>query len=217
MRIQLVLVLAILCVNNALALKGLKQNGSLRLLQNGPPVASTPEDSPPTVPKEGTPKVVEPKKDPKGDAVSKDKKGKKCKKAKKTTPPPPPKSGTEVRQMQNEAVGGPMNEEEYCLQGDATEAECQAAMAGQLPKGHQRIKADVKVDISYNTDSTSNDVVTQVGQILKSKTAADFIGCDDKKRRLAEEATGADNSTSVQEVRVTGVDFKNLKTDSQGK
>ena len=98
MRIQflLELLLAALYVNNVFALKGLKQNGSLRLLQNGPPIAGTPKESTPTdpkdgapkdgAPKEGTPKVAEPKMDPKGDVVSKDKKEKKCKKAKATPP-----------------------------------------------------------------------------------------------------------------------------------
>ena len=210
MYIQLLLVLVILCANNVLALKGLKRNSSLRLLQNGPPVAGGPDEGVPT-PKEGTPKVV-PKMDPKGDVLPKDKKGKKCKKAKSSTTPPP-SNEPEVRQLQGEE---PMMEIEYCLQGDATEAECQAAMTGKLPTGHQRIKADVKVDINFASESSQNEVLNKVEQIFKSETAAEFIGCDDKNRRLAGEATGADNSTSTEEVRVTGVDFKTLKTDSQG-
>lgn len=215
MHIQLLLVLVILYIHNAFALKGLKQNGSLRLLQNGPPVAGIPEESTPAIPKEGTPKVVEPKKDPKGDVASKDKKGKRCKKV-KIAPPPPQNNGEELRKLQPK-MDEPMMEEEYCLQGDATEGECQAAMAGRLPKGHQRIKADVNINISYNTTSSSNELLNQVGQILKSETAAEFIGCDDKNRLLTQEATGADNKTASEEVRVTGVDFKNLKTSSQGK
>ena len=215
MHIHLLIVLVILYIHNAFALKGLKRNGSLRLLQNGPPVAGKPEESTPTMPKEGTPKVVEPKKDPKGDVVSKDKKGKKCKKA-KVAPPPPLINGEELRKLQP-MMDEPMMEEEYCLQGDATEGECQATRAGRLPKGHQRIKADVKIDISYNATSSSIERLNQVEQILKSETAAEFIGCDDKNRLLTEQATGADNKTASEEVRVTGVDFKNLKTSSQGK
>jgi hypothetical protein len=217
MRIQLLIFVVSLYLNNTLALKGLTQKSSLRLLQNGPPVADSPKDGTATkAPKEGSPKVVEPKKDVKGDAVSKDKKSKKCKKA-KATPPPPPINGTEERQLQDEFMGEPMMDDAFCLQGDATEAECQAAMKGQLPKGHQRVKANVRVDISYKTDSSPNDLLNQVGQILKTETAADFIGCDDKNRLLAEDEIGGENSTSTEEVRVTGVDFQNLKTDGQGR
>ena len=226
MSIQLLLVLSFLLANNASGLKGLKRNGSVRLLQEGPPVAGAPKESTPTEPKVVEPKVAEPSKDPKagepkGDAVSKEKKVKKCKKA-KMTPPLPPSNEPEVRQLQTDTEGEPMMmpqpamEEEFCLKGDATEAECQAAMTGKLPAGHQRIKADVEIDVSYKPMPSSNDLVKQVEQIFNSETAAEFIGCDSKNRRLAEEATGMDNSTSAEEVRVTGVGFKNLKTIGEG-
>lgn len=219
MRIQLLLVL-FLYASDVLALKGLKRSDSIRLLQGGPPVAGAPEEKSPTEPKEVAPKVGEPTKDPKGDAVSskdkKEKKEKKCKKA-KTASPPPPNNEPEERQLQNEAIGEPMMEVEYCLQGEPTEAECQAAMTGQLPEGHQRIQGELEIDISYNPSSSTNDLLNQVGEIFKTETAAEFIGCDDKTRRLLDGAIGSDNSTSSEEVRVTGVDFKNLKTIGQGK
>jgi hypothetical protein len=220
MRIQL-LAAFFLYVNNAFALKGLKRNGSLRLLQDGPPVAGAPKEG---APNEGPAnKTLTPKMDPKTGTVGadgvmpKDPKAKKCKKAKAT---PSPKSvPTERFILEGKAT--PVMEVEYCLHGDVTESECQAAKAGQVPKGHRSIKGDVEFDVRYKVDSKSKDVLNQVEQIFKSETAAEFIGCDNSRRRRADEATT--NSTArngdgraTEDLQVTGVDFTKLKTLGKG-
>lgn len=156
---------------------------------------------PPPVPKEGP------------GPVPKDKHAKKCKTAKM---PPPKADGVRYLIVEEPPppMEPPMDEEEYCLHGDVTEEECQAARTGKLPKDHQKIQGDVSLDISYG-NLPASDVLEEMTGILRSQTAAAFIGCGDAmRRRVLDDANltthahpmGPPNDMD-DDLQVTGVDF----------
>lgn len=202
-----------LTILNVVALKGSKRR-PLRRLQGDLPVAPTPKDpkkAPPPLAKEGP------------GSAPKDKKAKKCKTAKMAPPTGAPlEKGGRYMVMKDKGTPpqmeppAPMEEEEYCLHGDVTEEQCQAAMTGKLPKDHQRIQGDVSIDISYGALSKSKEVLSDMAEILRSETAADFIGCDSvrRHRRRTDDANmthddpmGPPGMGDQEDIQVTGVDF----------
>jgi hypothetical protein len=204
-----------LTILNVSALKGSNRR-SHRRLQGGLPVATTPKDPhmpPPPFAKDPGP-------------VSKDKKSKKCKTAKMAPPTSTPlENGGRYLDMEESGAPPqmepkpPVEEEEYCLHGDVTVEQCLAARSGKLPKDHQKIQGDVSIDISYDALSKAKEVLNKLTEVLRSKTAADFIGCDSERRRRAVDANmthddhpmGPPEMEDPEDLQVTGVDFTNPK------
>jgi hypothetical protein len=191
-------------------------------------------------PKEVAPKEVAPK-DPKAVDPKEPKVGglppkqKKCKKAPKvdlsaeSAPAVSPNDAPDASPMVDHTQDA---DEPYCLQGDVTAEECSAAKNGKLPKGHQSIQGNVKISVSYVQGSSATDVLSKVQDVIRSETAAEFIGCDESARRQLVDDTvsgssgsGSSEETPAQEpvepleeqdLRVTGVDFQKVKIADQG-
>jgi hypothetical protein len=236
MRLELFVLLS-LTVSNVLALKGLKTRSLRRLQDGGLPVAgATPKTGgtvkdpqmPPGMVKD--PNMPPTKKEvgvgPDAKGMPKDPKGKKkCKKA-KFPPAARPDKVQEARVLlagEEPPLPAPAMEE-YCLHGEVTSEECQAAKIGNFPQGHQSIHGDVTIDITHTTGSESQEVLSKFEQRLSSETAAEFIGCDRRRqyRRAAETGTNSTDTNNgmppVMEdnIQVTGVDFTNSKVLNNG-
>jgi hypothetical protein len=197
-------------------------------------------------PKEVAPKEVTPKdpkavdpKEPKADGLPP--KQKKCKKAPKvdlsaeSAPAVSPNDAPDASPMVDHTRDDD-DDEPYCLQGDVTAEECSAAKNGKLPKGHQSIQGNVKISVSYVQGSSATDVLSKVQDVIRSETAAEFIGCDEsaRRRQLVDDTvsvsggSGSGSSSEEtpaqdpvepleeQDLRVTGVDFQKVKIADQG-
>jgi hypothetical protein len=181
------------------------------------------------------PKAVDPKTppEPKADGLA-PKKQKKCKKAPKvdlsaeSAPAVSPNDAPDASPIVAHEHNDDHDDEPYCLQGDATAEECSAAKGGKLPKGHPSIKGDVQLRISYVQGSSATDVLSKVEDVIRSETAAEFIGCDNgvgSARSPSSGGTGSEETTPAQEpvepvpaedLRVTGVDFQKVKIANEG-
>lgn len=193
----------------------------LRVLQ-GPPAPKEGEVSA-GEPKAGETKAVEPKAgEPKAGETKADgpkdgerPKGKKCKKAPKVSPP--------TQTVADAPDSSPTADDDapFCLQGEASAEECQAAKGGKLPKGHKSIHGNAEIRVSYLTGTKVEDVLNMVEEVIRSETAAEFLGCDSieetasrKYRRWQQEEEAAEEEENL---RVTGVDFQKVEISDEGK
>lgn len=165
-------------------------------------------------------------------------KEKKCVKGPKDDVPPPPA----LPPASAPSMPLPNDEEPFCVQGAATLEECQSAQDGKTPQEDQSIFGDVQVDISYDstpgnngTTITATDVLNKVEAIFQTDTTFDFLGCEaydsvssfpgnDGWGRRSLQTTGSEmphtlghNASTIEEIRVTGVDFTKVQASENGK
>lgn len=173
----------------------------------GAPVAKADPNGAPVA--KADPKAASPKAGP--DALPKDPKSaqkRKCKMVKTTKSPP-------ARRKMIDA-------EPYCLQDQGlTAEECSEAKTGKVPESHASVTRDVGMNIAYHAKTNRKEILHQVEEIFRSKTAAAFIGCDDiSTRRLQplddNAALNDPAATAAAELTVAGVNFQNVMISKGG-
>lgn len=114
----------------------------------------------------------------------------------------------------------------YCLHGEATARVCEDLKQGKPPKkGNKKVDGDLSLEITHDSDKSSEEVVEKVGNILRSETPIKFLGCTGRRRLFLggnkEDETSEEKEAEVEgeeeeeSLSVVGLDFGTLT--SQGK